>query len=57
MKGWSKTQSIIALSSGEAELAALVKGSVELMGMSAIMSDFGFQVSLDLSFILISEPT
>ena len=49
LKGWSKTQSIIALSSGEAELAALVKGSVELMGMRSIMGDFGFQVILDLA--------
>ena len=49
LKGWSNTQAIIALSSGEAELAALVKGSVELMGMRSIMQDFGYQESLGLS--------
>ncbi len=49
LKGWSKTQAIIALSSGEAELAALVKGSVELLGMRSIMQDFGYQTSLGLS--------
>ena len=49
LKAWSKTQGIIALSSGEAELAALVKGSTELLGMRSIMQDFGHIVELDLS--------
>ena len=48
LKSWSKTQAIIALSSGEAELAALVKGSVELLGMRSIMQDFGMSPTLTL---------
>ena len=46
LKSWSKTQSTIALSSGEAELAAVVKGATEGLGMQAIMKDFGIKVGL-----------
>ena len=48
MKSWSKTQATIALSSGEAELAAVVKGATEGLGMKAIMADFGINVSLSM---------
>ena len=41
LKHWSKTQSIIALSSWEAELGAPVKGSVEVIGMSSVLNDVG----------------
>ena len=40
LKHWAKTQPTIALSSGEAELAAVVKGSTELLGIRAIFDDF-----------------
>ena len=50
LKSWSKTQSTIALSSGEAELAAVVKGATEGLGMKAIMKDFGIDVSLSKFF-------
>ena len=46
LKGWSKTQSVIALSSGEAELAATVKGSTEALGMQSVLEDFCISVSL-----------
>ena len=48
VKHYSKTQSIIALSSGESELASIVKGSAELLGMRAVLNDFGVEVSLEL---------
>ena len=41
IKCWSKTQQAIALSSGEAELVALVKGSCEALGVEALMKDLG----------------
>ena len=40
VRTWSKTQDTIALSSGEAELMALVKASCEGLGMRSILSDF-----------------
>ena len=46
LKWWSKTQPAIALSSGEAELAAMVKATSEGMGMVAIMAEFGIEVDL-----------
>jgi len=41
LKFWSKTQQTIALSSGEAELMALVKGCCEGLGMQSLMRDAG----------------
>ena len=46
LKWWSKTQPTIALSSGEAELAALVRATSEGLGMKSIMDEFGFNVKL-----------
>ena len=46
LKTWSKTQATIALSSGEAELAAIVKGSTEAMGIRSLMEGFGITVHL-----------
>ena len=43
MKWWSKTQPTIALSSGEAELAAIVKATSEGLGMLAMMNEFGIK--------------
>ena len=47
MKWWSKTQPTIALSSGEAELAAIVRATSEGLGMIAIMEEF--QIECDLT--------
>ena len=46
MKWWSKTQPTIALSSGEAELAAIIRSTSEGLGMKAMMEEFGIKVSL-----------
>ena len=48
LKTWSHTLSVLALSTGEAELMAVVRGTCEAMGMRALMSDIGHQVSLQL---------
>ena len=45
LKTWSTTQHVIALSRGEAELYALVKGAAQSHGLAAMLDDFGFQVS------------
>merc|ERR1711884_390090 len=46
LKWWSKTQPTLALSAGEAELAAIVKSTSEGLGMAAIMQEFGIPVDL-----------
>ena len=45
IKGWSKTQSLVALSSGESELYATLKASAETLGMLSIMKDLGWSMS------------
>jgi len=44
VKSWSSTQQNIALSSGEAELYAVVKGAAQTKGLMAMMNDFGLKV-------------
>ena len=46
LKSWSKTQPTIALSSGEAELAAVVRGAAEGLGMLSVLADFGIEAGL-----------
>ena len=43
---WSNTQKTIALSSGEAELAGIAKGSGEGLGLMSIAADLGTDVPL-----------
>ena len=43
---WAKSQHVIALSSGEAELYACVKASSEAMGLKAVMKDMGMDVKV-----------
>ena len=45
-KWWSKTQPTIALSSGEAELAAIVRSTSEGLGMIAVMKEFHIECDL-----------
>lgn len=45
LEGWSKTQALIALSSGESELYATLKASAETLGVISMLSDFGLKVS------------
>ena len=46
LKWWSKTQATIALSSGEAELAALIRATSEGLGMQSTMHEFGIDAQL-----------
>ena len=43
IKSWSSTQPVIALSSGEAELYALVKAAAQAKGLCSLLADFGFE--------------
>ena len=44
LKSWSSTQKTVALSSGEAELTALVKCSCETIGILQLMQDWGYML-------------
>ena len=46
LEWWSKTQPTIALSSGEAELAAIVRSTSEGLGMIAVMKEFNIDCDL-----------
>ena len=46
LKGWSKTMDILALSSGESELGALVRGGTEGLGMRSVLQDFKISVEV-----------
>ena len=41
LKGWSKTQHCVTLSSAEAELVAMNKAAAELLGMLSLLTDLG----------------
>ena len=47
LKSWSRTQTLIALSSGESELAAVTKAAAEGFGVQAVLQDFGFPVKIE----------
>ena len=40
VKAWSKTMGVLALSSGESELVAVVRCATEGMGLQSILNDF-----------------
>merc|ERR1712020_640162 len=46
LKHWSSTQKTIALSSGEAELAGVVKGAGEGLGIKSLAQDLGIALHL-----------
>ena len=46
IKHWSSTQKTIALSSGEAELAGIVKGAAEGIGLVSVARDLGVETKL-----------
>ena len=48
VKSYSKTMSIIALSSGESELAAIIKGAGEGLGFQSSLRDFELAIPLEL---------
>ena len=41
LKTWSSTQSVVALSSGEPELYAIVKAATDAMGILSLLADLG----------------
>ena len=41
MKAYSKTQAVIAKSSGESELYGVIRASTEALGVSTLLEDFG----------------
>ena len=46
IKSWSSTQSVVALSSGEAEYYGLVKAVSKAMGIQALLRDFGIHMTI-----------
>ena len=46
VKHWASTQKVITLSSGEAELAGIVKGIAEGLGLKSLAADLGLAVSI-----------
>ena len=48
IKGWSKLQGVVALSSGEAEYYALVKGGGEGLGIKGIVEDMGWPIGIEI---------
>ena len=47
IKGWNKTQSLVASSSAESELYVLVKASAEAVGIQSVSRDLGQSWSTD----------
>ena len=45
VESWSKTQALIALSSGESELYAALKAAAETLGVIAMLADFGLTMA------------
>ena len=46
VKHWSSTQKTVTLSSGEAELAGIVKATAEALGLQSLGADLGLTVSI-----------
>ena len=46
VKGWSSTQSVIALSSGEAEYYGMVRGASSGIGLRSLMSDMDVEMNV-----------
>ena len=45
IKTWSKTHTLLALSSGESEFYAALKASAEGLGMMSLLKDFNYAVT------------
>ena len=46
IKHWSKTQSTISLSSGEAELHGIAYGAAQALGMQSLLKDLGWTIQI-----------
>ena len=44
LKSWCTTQTVVALSSGEAELYALTKGAAQTLGLISLAKDLGHEI-------------
>ena len=49
IKAWSANQSVIALSSGEAEFYGIVKGASNALGIAGVLSDLGVNLHVAVS--------
>ena len=47
IKSWSRTQALIALSSGESELYATLKASAKTLGIVSMLNDYGVKVTTE----------
>ena len=47
MKPWSRTQGSLAVSSGEAEFYAALKGAAEGLGVKSLLADLGHEVTVE----------
>ena len=48
VKHWSKTQSTIALSSGEAELGGIAYGTAQTLGLQSLAADLGMKLGINI---------
>ena len=48
IKSWCVNQAVVALSSGEAEYYAIVRGASQGLGIVALLSDLGMWVKLEI---------
>jgi hypothetical protein len=48
IKHWSTTQKVVTLSSGEAELAGIVKGTAEALGLQSLAADLGIALKVQI---------
>ena len=48
VRGWATTQAVIALSSGEAEYYAALKGACAALGFQSMLADLGMKASVSL---------
>ena len=46
IKHWSSTQSSVALSSGEAEFAGVIRGAGQALGYQALLRDLGVEAQI-----------
>ena len=46
IKGWSNTQKTVALSSGEAELMGILRGTSEALGLQSLATDLGMSLPI-----------
>ena len=49
LKAYSRTLAVLALSSGEAELMAVVRASMEALGVQALAMDFGDKLAIEVA--------